>query len=128
LHIRLYSVECQHFCCIAHRRVFGRKHNLSDLVTLHTNISTHWGISQNIWVYSVSPRHSNLVAPKRKCRASQLPQFVDGTRKSMFMGFRTEQSYGQVQRELKKKNWVVAGNTNVLFNSNDSNLQKTRHV
>jgi len=46
----------------------------------------------------------------------------------MFMGFRTEQSYGQVQRELKKKNWVVAGNTNVLFNSNDSNLQKTRHV
>lgn len=66
-------------------------------------------------------RRSNLVAPKRKCRASQLLQFVDGTRKSMFMGFRTEQSYGQVQRELKK-NWVVAGNTNVLFNSNDSNL------
>ena len=47
-------------------------------------------------------RHSKLVAPKRKCRALQLLQFVDGTRKSMFMGFRTEQSYGQVQRELKK--------------------------
>lgn len=48
-------------------------------------------------------RHSKLVAPKRKCRTLQLLQFVDGTRKSMFMWFRTEQSYGQVQRELKKK-------------------------
>jgi hypothetical protein len=41
----------------------------------------------------------------------------------MFMWFRTEQSYGQVQRELKKY-WVAAGNTNVLFNSNDSKLKK----
>lgn len=45
---------------------------------------------------------SKLVPPKRKCRALPLLQFVDGTRKSMFMGFRTEQHYGQVLRELKK--------------------------